>query len=509
MLNNELITLLRNLSAGELKRFENFILSPYFNLSHKIDELYKILNNYYPLFTHLDLTLEKLANKLGYSGKNYDASTRNLMSRMAHLVKEFLIIEELEKDTFNRDLYALRSFSKKKMPHQFYHTIQLLSENLNANSTETNFYKKYILGVEKYNFIVLNNKISKTSALSDEIEVFDSAGLNFVKFVISELMSFYLNQEAYKNDFTSLFHDNLYKNILNSINLPKFVQNIKHSELHKPIFILYSKLFKAYTDTGNESNYFAFKTALVKYTGMISPDERTFYYSKLVNYCITKIVSGKMKFNFNNELFEVNQLILENKYYLNNNVDHLPHDLFRDIFNHALKLNKMEWATNFIKKYSSELHPKHRVDLINFAYANLFYSSGNFDIAFTYINNINDDYFKSKYDLKNLTLKIFYDGEYYENAISSIHSYKQFLRTNTIVTKTRRERYRNFINYFEKLILYKTGKKKIDLEYLKHKLQQEDNTAFREWLIEKMDSILGETNKPDKSKMQQYLNKYK
>jgi hypothetical protein len=491
MLNNELITFLRNLSNDEIKRFENFISSPYFNLSHKINELFKILNGYYPLFTHSDLTSDKLANKLGYSGKHADASIRNLMSRMAHLVKEFLIIEELEKDSFNKHMYALKSFSKKKMPHQFQHTFQLLSESLKTNISDNKyFYNKYLLGVEKYNFSILNNRISKTVALTEEIEVFNYAGHNFINFIISELMSFYLNLEAYKNEFSFPGQDNIYKDILGGINLSKLVEEFKHSELQEYSLILYSKLFKVFADRKKESNYFSYKKALEKFTYLLSPDERTFYYSKLVNYCVVKIVSGQMKYDFNNELFDVNRLIVENKYYLNSKVDHLSYDLFRDTLMHALKLNKTDWALNFIKTFRLELNPRHRTDLVNFAYAHLHYTSQDFDKAFSAINRINDDYFIFKYDLKNLKLKIFYDGEYYENAISSIHSYKQFLRTNTIITKARRDRYRNFVKYFEKLLLYKTGKKRIDLEYIKHTLQQTDNTAFREWLTDKMDAVL-------------------
>ncbi len=99
MKKSKLITLFSIFTKEEMKSFEKFIVSPYFNNERNFKPLYKILKSYYPEFDNPNLTEEKIFKKL-YPGKTYNkksaVSLRVIESQMANMAEKFLVYNGFE-----------------------------------------------------------------------------------------------------------------------------------------------------------------------------------------------------------------------------------------------------------------------------------------------------------------------------------------------------------------------------------------------------------------------------
>jgi len=105
MQQSKLIALFRVFSLEDMKAFESFLLSPYFNQSSKLARLFKLIAPHHPTFESDKLTKEKLyktlhQDKTGYS----DATMRELISDLFKLARSYIAHEELKRNTMQAGL---------------------------------------------------------------------------------------------------------------------------------------------------------------------------------------------------------------------------------------------------------------------------------------------------------------------------------------------------------------------------------------------------------------------
>ncbi len=97
--------------------------------------------------------------------------------------------------------------------------------------------------------------------------------------------------------------------------------------------------------------------------------------------------------------------------------------------------------------------------------------------------------------MKNLSLKIHYELEQYDSALSVIDTYKHFINNNVLVSDNKRMLHYNFISYVNKLIQYKLSSRNVSLLFLEDKLMKSQNTFNKEWILEKLQQEKMKTGK--------------
>ncbi len=239
----------------------------------------------------------------------------------------------------------------------------------------------------------------------------------------------------------------------------------------------------------NERHYLLYKNNLFENLHKLGPNEINFHFHRLMSYVTIKKFQNPSVHMYSIELFEVYKILLEKEYYLERNTIHLPHDIYRNILHDAIDLKEFSWTEEFIKTYSNKVHPNDIENIYNYGYANLHYGLGNYETALNYINKIDQDYFLYKIDIKNLSLKIYFELGYTEAALSLVKTYKETIRKNTMLHAERKKRYVNFSKYMEHLILYKAGSSRYDIGYIKHRIIKNDSVSFKPWLLEKTELL--------------------
>ncbi|MCI0715552.1 MAG: hypothetical protein L0Y77_04425, partial [Chlorobi bacterium] len=152
-----------------------------------------------------------------------------------------------------------------------------------------------------------------------------------------------------------------------------------------------------------------------------------------------------------------------------------------------------------IDEFSSKIYPKGRINMYSFSNAFYYFELKDYSKSLNFINKIKMDYFIYKFDVKNLTLKIYYELGFYEEALSVIHSYRELLRKDEFLSEDRKLRHRNFIKYLRKLIIIKTSERLKEIEFFRQKLESVENLPYRRWIMDKVEELInrkGPTQKP-------------
>jgi tetratricopeptide (TPR) repeat protein len=159
---------------------------------------------------------------------------------------------------------------------------------------------------------------------------------------------------------------------------------------------------------------------------------------RLISCAVLGAKYGRKKDYFDLELLQLYKIFLDKDLYKDNKTNYVPASLYRLIISHGVKVNRPEWLHNIISEAGPKLHPNLRENLQNYALANYYSVAGEYNTAFEYINKLEIDYFMFKYDLYYLKLKAYYDLGELEPALELLHTFRQFIRNDSIITSSRK-----------------------------------------------------------------------
>lgn len=490
MINHPLFDFFRSFSPEEMNSFLSFLQSPYYNRSKNTIKLFSILAKYYPEFDNAVLEKEKLY-KAVYNNDAYNDSTfRNLTAGLLNLAQKFLVAQRIETDAVASGNILLSEILLRNQGQFFTRSSNKIYDELNNKGVDFQYlYNRYQLERNVFNFSITNDKITNKKNVYSHIGNLTNSVVFLTIYYFTEIICGYLNFIIYSANFNTGNFSNFMNTILESCDMNKIHKYLKDKIEYDFVLDIYLSLFNTFTRFDNEEEYFKYKALIEKHYEKLSADEISFHYSKFISYCILKGLRNTSDIKFQDELFNLYNFMIEKRLYANNKIDHLPLVLFRDILFLAVRMKKYDWLKKFIIKYSRKVHPMYTENMLSFGYAYYLSEIREFDKALDYANKISMDYFIFKYDVKNLRLKIYYELGYFEEALSLIHSYREFLRNNQFLSEERKTRVRNFIRYLEKLILLRSGSSKHDAGYIKNQLLKEKSVTYKSWLLEKLSSL--------------------
>ncbi len=100
---NNLVSLLRTLSAVELKKFEKFLNSPYHNSIANVRKLFRVIRNFAPGFSGTDFTREYVW-KSAFPEKEFSYGIlKNLLHELTVLCQKFLVAEAIDNNAELRE----------------------------------------------------------------------------------------------------------------------------------------------------------------------------------------------------------------------------------------------------------------------------------------------------------------------------------------------------------------------------------------------------------------------
>lgn len=481
---SKIVNVLKTFSEEEIKKFSDFLSSPYYNTNQTLTKFYNALKKFYPDFEGSGASKETLYKKLFEGEKYNDQVMRNLSSQLLKLSKEFITAETFNKDTYTKSLFLLSDLKTRDLYTLFKNDYKLLENALSKEKVDSELFVKMQRMEEIYtSFQLQRNKqllVYDSISRSSDYLLFSS----FIR-LCDKYINIKINQDALNVDVENELVIQYFK-CLDLKTLIKFIdeKNYRNADIIK----LYYYKMAAVLEPDNNEYYFLLKNLLVKIYATLTPFEVTTMFLSLEYIATYKLNHGDR--SFYKELFFIHDFEVKNK--INEPFLHLGIRAltFRNKVYIALRVGEIDWAENYVKQFRKYLRHD-GLEMADYAIGLIHFERGNFEDCIQALQNVKTEYSLLKVDIKYALLKCFYELGYDESVISQLNSFRHLLTSHKQITPVTHEKGINFINLMNILLKVKYDQDKAKIEELSHKLETLNLTADKTWMEKKVRDILG------------------
>lgn len=482
MLKNKVTEILSAMSSEEIKRFGEFVLSPYFNKNTNIQKLFKELKKFYPTFTDKKLTNEHLYKK-AVTSKGYNLQVmRNLNSGLVKLAKDFLAVEYFMESNTDKPLAMLYKSGEKKLYSSFSSDLKELENRLlnTKDITQSTLLDLYRMETERLNFLIQTDR--QEEAAEYILKQSDYIILHFIVHLSNAQNNLKINEDT----FNKKFDINLAKEFISNTNLENIIDYISKNEFDFSAFVkihYYKMMCSLYPD--NEEYYYKLKSFLSENIPYMNKNEIYSIITAIELYCTTKISKGEIRFY--NELFDIYKLAVNYGTFVKGAPPQITAIKFRNIYVCALRVGEINWAENFVDIHQRFLSPEGKI-LSELAYSQFDVEKGKYDQAMERLNNINTDLYYVKKDIRRFIIQIHYERDHLESALATLGSFRQYINNNSRLLPGTKDSYIKFINVMTNLTKLKSSPDSKKLKNLKERVKN-DSLPSREWILEKISEL--------------------
>lgn len=460
------VKLLKTLNRNEMNEFCKFVEGRTLKQRKDRTDFVEYLKE-----QHLDgfpwhkMSKEHIGQKLFPKDENNIRKVQALQEKLMSILEDYLIYTELEKQKTKRDFLLLDVYKRRKLDDLFFNRIKKIEKGWEKEKPAgiEQLHNEYLLKKERFlhpSFsvvrrtpITLNDIICQLDKYYFAIKLYWTLCLYQLSFLIDS------NTNTERGQY---FIDE----ILN-ICLQSNFQDV-------PQIQLLSQLLQAFIKKDFE-NYMSIKKQFMSNLHLYDEYEKNDIWVFLTEkYKQEKSKALEKLFELKREATE-NGLIFENGY--------IPVINFRNIVNTAAVWN-VQWAEDFIERYSEFLEDKERDDTISLCKAVVDFNKGNYDNVLrrlAYQVNVDDALYEPH--VRSIKLKCYYeldDDLFY----STVKSFSGFLDRNKTLSPINKKAFYNFIYFIKKLkkakLIYGANVGSISREII-----AVDEIAHRSWLISK------------------------
>ncbi len=489
---NKAIYILKTFSEDDVKRFQDFLNSPYFNHSNKLSKLYNALIKFYPDFNSKFLSQERLSKRVNPEIAFNRTTMHSLFFDLYHCAEKYLLIRSLEENPIKSYDLQRSEFFKRKLYKLINKNINTVRNDLDSdNNINADYYlNMFHLYTDICNLeTITSTKLNKVQ-IKNKFEGLIERGKYVTYFFVTEMIRGYENLLTHHKSYNSDEKMKFISDIFEKIDFPELLKVLilnTDKLAYSNNLNIYLALFMAFSNIDSEKYYFEYRKILFVNFNLLCTDEKRFHIGRLIRYCMMKREVSDSYNEFNYELFNVYEFILKNKIFISSVTKYIPVELYRSILLHSLRLKKYKWTINFIKKYSQYIDPKRRKNIYYFSIAEYYFQRKMFKDARYNLHKIIFDEFIYKLDYKNLMLIIFFEMKEYESALDLINSYRHFLAKDNTLSIDTRKKHKNFINIVQSLVHFKTSTNKISTYHIE--IQFDYDLPYSNWIKEKISNL--------------------
>jgi hypothetical protein len=480
MENSSLIKILKTFSKEEMKAFERFVNSSYFNTSEATALLYKEIKKYYPLFEDKGLGKESLFKKVYGKQKYSEELIRKLVSNLIKLSEEFITQEKFKELKFYKSNFMLNGMLDRKLTDIFSKKYETIEKDFHRDvKIDENFYSVlHKLQVSRIYYHLLTNDLSAyTKQYERTADYFTLGFFNFILKTSAQLVNFekvfnYKSDKALVSHFMQNFD---FKTFLDS--------NTFVDEAGEKIAKMYYYNYMMLVEPEEEEHYYNYKKLFFETTSYIGRGENFNLLLNIESYASLKIHLGKQ--NFLDEMLYVYEKMFEMNIYSFSENEPLPPMQFRNILLCAMRTYDIKVFENLAQKCLEKIDKESVPSNTIYIKALTAFKKKDYGSCLSLLGKIDLTFFGFKTDYRNFQLMSYYELELIESAISLIDSYRHFVSSNPDLSPIFREGNANFIKFINELVKLKSGYDGFKLQKLERSITETPNVFNKWWLLEK------------------------
>lgn len=481
MHNSKLINTLYKLSGTQLKRFQEFVHSPFFNKHDGVRKLADIIVDIYPDRSHDILNKDKLFGAL-FPNEAYKAQkVSDVFTYAYRCLEEFLSFSELEVDTKQKELYQLRAFRKLDMDHQFTKLFDRSNTTLPDRTLTTSelHLKDQQLWAEKDLYELGLDGRTKDKSIEQVDKQLDLYYLTTKLRLACEMKN---RQNIVKEEFDIHFIDQL-KSMLTD--KPKLAEA-------QPAISIYLNIWHTLTDAENTDHYYQLIGLLDAHYQQFNLRELSSIYDYAQNYCIKKINTGQQQFL--QEIFELYNTLLERGIiFINGELSQWD---YKNMVTVGTRLKEFDRTLDLINRYKDHLPEADRENAFNYNLANYYYSNKQYDEALKLLRDV--QYTDVYYGLgaRSLLLKVYYEAAEFDPLYSLCDSFKIYLKRNDQVSEYQYYAHMNLVRLTKRLTdlrlkLNVSGQAVLEreLKKLKDRMEMYGQVTNSQWILQEIAAL--------------------
>ncbi|MCC6279266.1 MAG: hypothetical protein IT262_01600 [Saprospiraceae bacterium] len=457
----------------ELKQLKVMADSPYFNNQESVRALLEFLLLYAPTFEHPKCNYSN-AFKFVFGSRAVQSDPQTavakVMTKLMALVKEFIVQEELSRQSVQRSLYQIQFFRRKALvdfiPKLLEDGDQAIEENPYRN--EYYFRHKLLLESEWARFLnMMQDKSRPDYNLGKQDRALDAY------YALSKLQMYCFA----KNEEIRINLDFDYSQ------LPQFLSWLQSSALLDDITIRLWYQALLLLNNPDPVHFHPLKETIGLAKEQLSPTNSRMLYSYLAN---TARLIFKERETYFRELFELYKAQIElGVLHVNG---YLSPVMMRNITIVGLKRREFDWVQMFLDENTDRIVPTYmeREDIITLCKAYLYFEKKEFNRALEMINSLRYESLFTKMDERRMRLLCYYELRMSGPLDDLINSFRKFLTDHKKkIPPAYLEENRLFIHFMHKLVSVNL-KIRENKQALEDEIRQVAILPEKEWLLTKV-----------------------
>jgi len=495
------------LSNDDLKLFEKFLQSPYFNNFQYTSAVYRII------LKNLTYITEEKYDELKsiiISETNYSETTvRKVLSYLNEMYIKFIKVQSYDKYVFQSSFvycnYLLLKGNYNLLNKGAHKISKLLKEPDSAD--EDLFIKLFDLDTLNYNILstsedILNplTKLDKQKEFTVEssrnlmVYTLSKTTINFVNYTIQ--CSNADDQKEYPVNMEKLF------NVILSSDYNTY------NDLQKSTINIFYKVYKLYSNIYKDKYYDEYKTYFNEIRDLYNAEFCKTHTSILLGYCILRQRLNDKTLFYTTETLLVLFDYIENGYYKNDKTEFLHPLMYRNYIVNCLNAERKDVLLRFINTHTEKLNPSEIEVMKKFGMAHYYYLDENYTASIESAELIVNPKFLYKYDIYNLMIKNCFAMNDYVKIGDILHNYNDYIITDDFLTKYDKERYSFFVYCMRKYLIayfkYENKQSIFDFEYLLKIVSEKTNFVMKNWITNKITAFISNHYKKHNVKSQGY-----
>ena len=489
MHNSTILEILRTFNENELKIFEEFLSSPYFNKKTAVVKLYKEIKKYAPEFESPRLKKEKVWEAL-YKNKQYNYGLfKNYIYELTKLAEKFVMYESVKKENLHSEFSFLESLFDRQIKDLFESKFNSINKKINHKQKNSEIEAKDRFEFLSKIFLLksnFNDLFSRQPSISEEFKQHSYFRISLLLYSVLEtsinavnlsLKNFYDKD----NDPVLLFvrkadSENLIREFLNILK--------KEQSVNYEILNVYYKYYLSISDNNSVEKYSDFKEALLRNVhGFSKPDLHNLYTglrNSVVNLTSPELNKGKEFLDITKHMMKDDLLI--SKGGIMNEIT------FVSEIQTACSLADSEFIEEFTDKFVRHLPKASRDNMKKYSLAHLYFARNEFERSLEQMLTIRYDLFGVKFYLKNLQMMIYYELNDYNSFLLLLDSYRHFLNNNRLVTGDWKKTQSVLLKFLTRLFNLKENYDEFEIRKLKQDISS-SVVLKKQWLLRKVGEL--------------------
>ncbi len=477
MENTKLIKVLKTFSKQEIKSFKDFVNSPFFNKNRNVIDLAEAVLSYHPDFDSGNLSEENIYKKIFGKEKFDYFKIKNIISDLYQLAINFLKTVSVNKNSTENEIALLNELHDRKLDIIYSQREKKVSAHLESLSIRDEAF--YLLRHQLGKINTAHYKFEKTGYTFNQIQnEFDT----LLDYSLIGLLRLYSKMMHNKNHGNINFSMEMFENIWEYVKDKEFEGN--------PSCQIYKQLIQLEL-TKDEAEYRKLLELKAKYNDNI-PREDMYYILNFINsFAVYRLKLGdesyyKDRFMAFRETLERNFIPSNNFLFVN----------FISTYTSACMVEEYSWAESFMHQYAGAISPEEeKQNTVNYCNAFLAFRMKEYDKALEYFAKTNFKLYLMKVMVKSYSLRIFYEQNMHEQTLSSIDSFRHYLKSEKMIAEEQKLAHYEFLKHVTDLtdLKHNNTKKRdnVTTGILKKRVTGMNSNPLgaKNWLIEKINEI--------------------